>query len=233
MMWMEIPKYNKKRKGENPISTPYLPFLTSIQHEAQEKPNSVVLIECKNEFDAGRPASAYEIAYILGIPTALTVSIEGDGISPFLNALFIAHLHLRDDAASVIVVASPVSSISSESSGCDVKKDAMIDRLWALRLLSKQPAGGLDSLQAYALPVSFTDANNLTFQSVPVTANSAWLLNPRGVNAFPTVMEQLSYQPSESNKWEATCCHSCFDLLKKISAILGTDAMMEKGLLLV
>jgi hypothetical protein len=239
MMWMEIPNCFEQRKGDNPNRIPYLPFLLSVQKESQMSPNAVVMIECKNEYDAERPASAYELAYHLGIPTALTISIEGRGILPFLHALFIAHFHLSTKATSVIIVASPVSKVPAESSRENVPKGQIINGCLAVRLLMQQPEGQ-DSLHAkitQVSPKSFNhnmsdvlNAKDLNLQTVPVTANSAWLLNQR--NASQHGLELFSSPPQVSMKWKSTCCDSCHDLLEKISKTYNSAKTLKKGILL-
>ncbi len=243
MIWMEITKCNRQRRSASPTFVSSLPFLASIQHEALEMHNNVVLIECKNEYDAGKPASAYEIADLLGIPTALTVSIEGYGIHPFLNALFIAHYHLIGSTASVIIVASATSSVSSKSALGEVKKHGTIDNFRVVRLSLQQPARDSDTLLVIATPVnSKTDLysllkiendNDLAFHSVPIMPFSTWLLNTRDVNVSPTALEKLNIQSSVSKQLKTICCDSCFNLLKKLPATLASTEMKGKGLLLV
>ena len=238
-MWIEIPESSQTRIGTSSTVARYRSFLAPIQREAREGSGSVVLIECKNEYDAGRPASAYEVAYLLEIPTALTVSIEGHGIFPFLHALFIAYFHLQANVTSVIIVASPTSKVPIESSGGNVKESQIVNDLRIVRLSLQQPEGDSGSLRVIALSVGsksvsgnlsrLEDGNDLVFQSMPITADSAWLLDQGG----GMELELLSHQPIESHKLQIFHCDSCFELLKTMPAAIDSAETMGKRLLLV
>ncbi|CCO22311.1 hypothetical protein [Maridesulfovibrio hydrothermalis] len=227
-MWIEIPKENKVITDESSGLYQYPEFLESIQQELKAVPGSVLMIECKNEYDSEKPASAYEIAQLLGISTALPVSVEGHGISPFLNALYIASLHLRANTSSVIIVAKPPSGGTLEHSDKDrTSKETTIVKL-SLKSVPQNPC----SIHAVAIPFTgerippslsdyFTNINFFALQAAP---NCKWLLKEL------SIADREKLTSFDSNRF---CTinddhKSCFDLLKGLSNYLSTGIILQR-----
>jgi len=74
-----------------------------------------LLIECKNDLDIYAPATSYKLALMLNMPKIIPVCIEGEGLSPFVDALFIAQLHLKTGTTDVFIGSTdPKDSIKFE-----------------------------------------------------------------------------------------------------------------------
>lgn len=74
-----------------------------------------LLIECKNKLDIYAAATSYKLAIMLHMPQIIPVCIEGEGLSPFTDALFVAQLHLKTGTTDVFIGATdPTDSIRCE-----------------------------------------------------------------------------------------------------------------------
>ena len=62
-----------------------------------------LLIECKNKLDINDHASSYKLALMLNMPQIIPTCIEGEGLAPFVDALFIAKLHLKTGTTDVFI----------------------------------------------------------------------------------------------------------------------------------
>jgi hypothetical protein len=75
----------------------------------------VLLIECKNDLNIYAPATSYKLSLILNMHNIIPICIEGEGLSPFVDALFIAQLHLKTGTTDVFIASTdPKNSINYE-----------------------------------------------------------------------------------------------------------------------
>lgn len=227
-MWVEISKVKKIITDTGSGLHQHPEFLESIKQELKAAPGSVLMIECKNEYDSEKPASAYEIAQFFGIPTVLPVSVEGHGISPFLNALYIASLHLRANTSSVIIVAKPPSGGTLEHSDEDhTLKETTIVKL-SLKSAPQNPC----SIHAVAIPFtgekippSLSDYyTNINFFALQAAPNCKWLLKEL------SIADREKLTSFDSNRFCAINDDhkSCFDLLKDLSNYLSTGIIFQR-----
>ena len=227
-MWVEISKVNKVITDTGSGLHQYPEFLESIKQELKAAPCSVLMVECKNEYDSEKSASAYEIAQLLGVPTVLPVSIEGHGISPFLNALYIASLHLRANTSSVIIVAKhPAGDILEHSNEDQTLKETIIIKL-SLKFIPQNPS----SIYAVAIPftgekipTSVPDhSSNINFFEDQAAPNCKWLLKELSI----VDRDKLTFLDSNNFCTINADKKSCFDLLKDLSSYISTGIVLQR-----
>lgn len=228
-MWMQILEDSSVLIDKNIPLKEKITFLRPLQVKLEAEPGSVILIELKNNYNSQKPSSVYELATLLGMPTVIPVSIEGSGLAPFINALFIANLQLKSDASAVvIVVKQPSDNICSASESYEVADDK--NRIITLCLTNELWDHNSSVLDIFTLPISLENCkpvildNSGSFKNPinQIFSSTGWFLKKISREHLVTTREI----EINGDILEDTNQKSCFYLLSNLLKILNSKGVI-------